>query len=107
MVKYFSYLLTCVNISYTLVSNLILKIMRNQLETKQLLGYVVGIKYNSEGNIIDWLFGRSGDLEGNGGKNPAKVFKNEKAAERFATNKRKSYSELVYTRPYYMWGFSN
>jgi len=49
------------------------------------IGYVAGIMYNSEGNISEWLFGKSGDLEGH--DNTTKIFKTEKAAQRFI-NKR-------------------
>ena len=43
------------------------------------IGYVAGIKYNSEGKIIDWLYGKRG-LMGYGGK--LHIFNTETGAKR-------------------------
>ena len=63
---------------------------------RELLGYVVGIKYNSEGNIIDWLYGKNG-LEGYGEK--PKIFKTEKSAQHFID--KNTHMGIPYHRPYY------
>ena len=70
------------------------------------IGYVAGIMYNSEVNISEWLFGKSGNL---GGDNEAtKVFETKKAAQRFISKlDYRSMSETksdtgCFVRPYYL-----
>ena len=61
------------------------------------IGYVVGIMYNSEGTVSEWLFGVRGDLESCGER--TRIFKTEKAAIRF----KNSISDgTVFVRKYYI-----
>ena len=65
---------------------------------RELLGYVVGIKYNSEGIIIDWLYGKKGLT--NYCEKP-KIFKTEKSAQRFID--KNEHMGIPYHRPYYFY----
>ena len=65
---------------------------------RELLGYVVGIKYNSEGIIIDWLYGQKGLT--NYCEKP-KIFKTEKSAQRFID--KNEHMGIPYHRPYYFY----
>lgn len=76
----------------------------NETYQVELIGYVVGIKYNSEGTIIDWLFGKT-DLCGHTEK--PRIFKTIKSAQNFINKKKKYYNEEMYYRQYEYHKFIN
>jgi hypothetical protein len=68
---------------------------------KTLLGYVAGIKYNSEGTIIDWLYSNKKQLCGHN-QNP-KIFKTKKSAENFINGR--EHEGAAYVREYYSYSY--
>ena len=68
---------------------------------KTLLGYVAGIEYNSEGTIIEWLYGRKKRLCSY--NESPKIFKTEEQAERFIDSRK--HMGKAYTRRYYLYSY--
>ncbi len=50
-----------------------------------LLGFVAGIKYNSEGTELEWLYNKEGCLTGY--REGPKIFKTEQMAQKFLNNR--------------------
>ncbi len=69
---------------------------------KTLLGFVAGIKYNSEGKLIEWLYNRKGQLCDWNQK--SKIFKTKKLADKFL-NSREHMGE-AYSREYYLYTYA-
>lgn len=66
--------------------------------TITLLGHVAGIKYNSEGTLIEWLYSNEKQLCRHN-QNP-KIFKTKKQAEDFIGSR--EHMGASYTREYYL-----
>ena len=71
-------------------------------ETFILLGYVLYIKYNSEGNFIEWLLSKTDlckRLES------PKIYKTIELAEKAKKTRQKNYAETIHIRKYYLTKF--
>lgn len=68
--------------------------------TRTCIGFVVGIEYNSEGHIMEWLLNKQGNPTGYG-ESP-KLFNTAEDAERYTRTKKDLFkTRYVYYRPYF------
>lgn len=70
------------------------------IQEKFHIGYVVGINYNSEGTIIEWLLNKKGEMKGY--SDTSKVCKTMKQAENLRDKYHKD-NKRAYIRKYYYW----
>ena len=64
-----------------------------------MIGYAIGIKYNSEGSLQEWLLNTKGEKASYNDKR--KICKSIEEAERYVKRVQKKYSEKVYYREYF------
>ncbi len=69
-----------------------------RIVTSTCIGYVVGIEYNSEGNLIEWLLNKDGDLTKL--QESPKIFATPEQAEKFIKKVKPRYTQYIYYRPY-------
>lgn len=72
-------------------------------ETTICIGFVVGIMYNSEGTMLEWLLNKNGALCRR--SEPAKIFSTVDSANRFIKKYQKNYTEQLFNRPYFYTSF--
>ena len=70
--------------------------MKIKMQRRQ-IGYVAAIKYDSEGNLMEWLYGTKGELCGY--DDNCKLFKTYKSAKKFINSKQ--HNGIPYVRKYY------
>lgn len=68
------------------------------------IGFVVGIEYNSEGNIMEWLLNKKCELK-KFDERP-KIFDTPEQAEKFIKKTRPKFLQYMYYRPYFYTKYS-
>ncbi len=70
-----------------------------QISTDTCIGFVVGIEYNSEGTLMEWLLNKNGDLTKLQEK--PKIFSTPEQAEKYIEWARPKFTQYMYYRPYF------
>lgn len=73
--------------------------INNYKVTRTCIGFVVGIQYNSEGHLMEWLLNNKGDLKKR--EESPKIFDTPELCEIYINRIRSRYTEYMYYRPYF------